>query len=99
VNHRIDVAAGEDGKSACTYRGERIGEWSDPEREAAHWLLDNSASPDDSMTTYRSGRPCMSARLWSLADRRRLGEPLTGASTLEPAQRYEAAARLQCRKG
>jgi hypothetical protein len=68
TTHRIDIAAGDDGKYACTYLGERIGEWRNPESAAAHWLLEaGHAGQDDVLTSYRGGMPANSAPIGWLA--------------------------------
>jgi hypothetical protein len=79
------MAFGNGGKSACTYHGELIGEWLDPERQMARWLIDHhGASPDDVLAVWRDGRPSLTAPLWLLADRR----PVEDA---KPSPRINAA--------
>jgi hypothetical protein len=73
-HHRIDISPIAAGRYSVTHRGAVIGEWANPECAAAFWLIARAhASPDEVLTSYRDGRPCLSAPVGWLARQTAIG--------------------------
>ena len=54
----------------ASFKGQRIGEFSQPEHAAARWLLSNGlATASDTIVTYRGQTPCLHGNVGWLAAR------------------------------